>query len=82
MKLAELNKALLEYATEDVTYAEENGQHAIAQTLKGLVNIACIGEVFQAFNNRNEQLTAPMGKLRMIDWTSKIYDVSDVVITD
>ena len=82
MKLADLNKALLEYATEDVTYAEENGQHAIAQTLKGLVNIACIGEVFQAFNNRNEQLTAPMGKLRMIDWTSKIYDVSDVVITD
>ena len=82
MKLAELNKALLEYATEDVTYAEENGQHAIAQTLKGLVNIACIGEVFQAFNNRNEQLTAPMGKLRMIEWTSKIYDVSDVVITD
>ena len=82
MKLAELNKALLEYATEDVTYAEENGQHAIAQTLKGLVNIACIGEVFQAFNNRNEQLTAPMGKLKMIDWTSKIYDVSEVVITD
>ena len=82
MKLAELNKALLEYATEDVTYAEQNGQHAIAQTLKGLVNIACIGEVFQAFNNRNEQLTAPMGKLRMIDWTSKIYDVSEVVITD
>ena len=82
MKLADLNKALLEYATEDVTYAEENGQHAIAQTLKGLVNIACIGEVFQAFNNRNEQLTAPMGKLKMIDWTSKIYDVSDVVITD
>ena len=82
MKLADLNKALLEYATEDVTYAEENGQHAIAQTLKGLVNIACIGEVFQAFNNRNEQLTAPMGKLKMIDWTSKIYDVSEVVITD
>jgi hypothetical protein len=82
MKLAELNKALLGYAQEDVQLAEDNGQHAIAQTLKGLVNIACIGEVFQAFNNRNEQLTAPMGKLKMIDWTSKIYDVSEVVITD
>ena len=82
MTTIELNNALLAYATEDVTYAEENGQHAIAQTLKGLVNIACIGEVFQAFNNRNEQLTAPMGKLRMIEWTSKIYDVSEVVITD
>ena len=82
MTTIELNNALLAYATEDVTYAEENGQHAIAQTLKGLVNIACIGEVFQAFNNRNEQLTSPMGKLKMIEWTSKIYDVSEVVITD
>ena len=82
MTTIELNKALLEYAIEDVTYAEQNGQHAIAQTLKGLVNIACVGEVFQAFNNRNEQLTAPMGKLRMIDYVSGLYDVSDVVITD
>ena len=82
MTTTELNNALLEYATEDVQFAADNGQNAIAQTLKGLVNIACIGEVFQAYNNRNEQLTGPMSKDRMISYVSKIYDVSDVVITD
>ena len=82
MTTTELNNALLEYATEDVQYAADNGQNAIAQTLKGLVNIACIGEVFQAYNNRNEQLTGLMSKERMINYVIGLYDVSDVVITD
>jgi len=82
MKATELNNALLEYATEDVQFAEDNGQNAIAQTIKGLVNIACIGEVFQAYNSRNEQLTGLMSKKRMINYVIGLYDISDVVITD
>ena len=85
MTTLELNKALREYAIEDMGYAKEGGQIAIAQTLKGLINLHVVDapyEAYQVYNNRNEQLTGVMSEEQMIVWLSKVYDVSEVEVID
>ena len=85
MTTIELNKALREYAIEDMGYAKEDGQIAIAQTLKGLINLHVVDgpyEAYQVYNNRNEQLTGVMSEEQMIVWLSKVYDVSEVEVID
>jgi len=82
MTQAELNITLVEYAKEDLGYAKEDGQIAIAQTLEGLINISYSDsdETFQAFNNKNEQLTYMIDEGRMINWLIGKYDVSEVEV--
>lgn len=83
MTRAELNEALREYAVEDMAIAKEDGQIAIAQTLKGLINLHVVDgpyEAYQVYNNRNEQLTGVMSEEQMIVWLSKVYDVSEVEV--
>jgi hypothetical protein len=85
MTTIELNKALREYAIEDMGYAKEGGQIAIAQTLKGLITLKVVDapyEAYQVYNNRNEQLTGVMSEEQMIVWLSKVYDVSEVEVID
>ncbi len=85
MTRLELNNALREYAIEDMGYAKESGQIAIAQTLKGLITLHQVDapfEAYQVFNNRNEQLTGVMSEEQMIVWLSRVYDVSEVEVVD
>ena len=85
MTTIQLNELLREYAIEDMGYAKEGGQIAIAQTLKGLINLHVVDapyEAYQVYNNRNEQLTGVMSEEQMIVWLSRVYDVTDVVIED
>lgn len=85
MTTLELNNALREYAIEDMGYAKEGGQIAIAQTLKGLITLQYVDapyEAYQVYNNRNEQLTGVMSEEQMIVWLSKVYDVSSVEVID
>ena len=81
MTQSQLDQMLVDYAKEDLGYAKDGGTISIAQTLKGLVTINYLGnDVYQAYNNMNEQLTATMNEDRMIGWLAKIYDVSEVEI--
>ena len=81
MTQSQLDQMTLDYAKEDLGYAKEGGNINIAQTLKGLVTINYLGnDVYQAYNNMNEQLTGAMGVERMAIWVSKIYDVSEVEV--
>ena len=81
MTQSQLDQMLVDYAKEDLGYAKEGGNINIAQTLKGLVTINYLGnDVYQAYNNMNEQLTGAMNEARMIGWVSKVYDVSEVEV--
>ena len=81
MTQSQLDQMLVDYAKEDLGYAKEGGNINISQTLKGLVTINYLGnDVYQAYNNMNEQLTGAMNEARMIGWVSKVYDVSEVEV--
>tara|TARA_B110000046_G_C12744605_1_gene294111 strand:- start:19 stop:267 length:249 start_codon:yes stop_codon:yes gene_type:complete len=80
MTRAELNNTLVEYAKEDLGYAKESGSMMISETLKGCITIENIGEVFQAYNRNNEQLTGAMLEEQMINWLVQQYDVSEVEV--
>ena len=81
MTQSQLDQMLIEYSKEDLSYAKEGGNINIAQTLKGLVTINYLGnDIYQAYNNMNEQLTGAMNEARMIGWVSKVYDVSEVEV--
>ena len=81
MTQSQLDQMLIEYSKEDLGFAKDSGNINIAQTLKGLVTINYLGnDVYQAYNNMNEQLTGAMGVERMALWVSKIYDVSEVEV--
>jgi hypothetical protein len=73
---------LVEYAKEDLGFAKESGQIAIAQTLVGLIDINYENGLFQAYNNRNEQLTYTINEAKMINWLITKYDVSEIEINN
>ena len=74
MTLTEENNYRLEYATEDVNYAAENGRLAICETNKGLIEIEALGKkYFQVWNNKGELLTGIMPKYNMIKYIAKVY---------
>ena len=81
MTQSQLDQMTLDYAKEDLSYAKEDGNINIAQTLKGLVTINYLGnDIYQAYNNMNEQLTGAMNEARMALWVSKVYDVSEIEV--
>ena len=82
MTREELNNATLEYAREDIGYAKQDGMIAIAQTLKGLINLEVVNGFYQVKNNRNELLTGIMNEEQMVVWLSKVYDVSEVIVNN
>ncbi len=82
MTSLQLNKMLVEYAKEDLGFAKESGQIAIAQTLVGLIDINYENGLFQAYNNRNEQLTYTINEAKMINWLITKYDVSEIEINN
>lgn len=74
MNLQEENNYRLEYATEDVNYAAENGRLSICQTNKGLIEIEALGNnLFQVWNNQRALLTGVMNTNTMINYISKVY---------
>ena len=81
----ELNKALREYALEDMQIAQDNGQVAIAQTLRGLVTLKYANTPFIAYevlSACNVPLTGLLSENDAIDFLMSIYDTSACEIID
>ena len=84
----ELNKALREYAIEDIQTAEENGSISIAQTLRGLVTLRVVGRLYcplisyEVLSASNLPLTGLLSENDTIDFLMSIYDTSGCKIID
>mgnify|MGYP003680058896 CR=1 FL=1 len=73
----EFKNQLAEYSREDVSYATENGSHSICQTKNGLITIQCLGDCYQVYNNRNEQLTGVLTKNDCEEYIVSQYVIED-----
>ena len=78
----ELKNILIQYAQEDLALAEQSGSVIICDTKVGVIDIHCIGEVFQAYNKQAEQLTGLMNKKRMSLYLVDLYDTTEVEVED
>ena len=70
-------EALKNYATEDVSYATENGSHSICQTKNGLITIECLGDCYQVYTNTNVALTGVLTKNDCEDFIMTQYVIED-----
>ncbi|QDP54265.1 MAG: hypothetical protein Unbinned5434contig1000_12 [Prokaryotic dsDNA virus sp.] len=75
MTTLEIYKALKQYANEDTTIAKENGSMSICDTKRGVINVNYKYGLFQAYNNKGEQLTGLMSQNRFENWLVDQYVV-------
>ena len=81
----QLNKELRIYAIEDMQIAQDNGQVAIAQTLRGLVTLKYANTPFVAYevlSSWGQPLTGLLSENDAIDFLMSIYDTSACEIID
>ena len=81
----ELNKALREYAIQDMEIAQDNGEVAIAQTLRGLVTLKYANTPFvcyEVLSSWGVPLTGLLSENDAIEFLMSIYDTSECEIID
>lgn len=81
----ELNKELRIYALEDMQIAQDNGQVAIAQTLRGLVTLKYANTPFACYevlSSWGQPLTGLLSENDAIEFLMSIYDCSECDIIE
>jgi len=81
----ELNKSLREFAIEDMSYARDGGEVAIAQTLRGTVTLKYANTPFIAYevlSASNVPITGLMSEEDTIQFIVSIYDTSGCEVVD
>ena len=81
MTRLELNEILVCYAQEDMGYARDGGQVAIAQTLNGLITLEyCNNDCYKVLNRLGESITGLMNRQDTLEYLMGVYDCSDVEV--
>jgi len=80
MTRLELNEILVCYAQEDMGYARDGGQVAIAETLKGLITLEYSNDCYEVLDRLGDSITGLMNRQDTLEYLMGVYDCSDVEV--